>query len=209
MITRHKIIGFMCFLTLLSGCSLLPQPGEPATKYTLTPVKGVLGHSPMRHPHQLALELPTIYTPLDNNRIALVPQERQIEYYADVEWGDRLSNIIQDSLVYSFQNSGYFQSVARAAEGVHANLAIKCDVRKFYIQTVASSSINNSPKHQAVVEYYVQVIRLPEREIIASRIFSHQEPVLGEKMGKYIAALDAAQMGLVKEIMQWVSSSVS
>src|SRR3954463_16227974 len=120
-------------LFTLSACSLFPQPGDPTKKYTLGSLNDqVTTHSP-KHPHQLVVELPMIYPPLDSTRIAVKPQAQVIDYYADVEWADRLSALIQESLVYSLQNKHAFRGVSRPIEVFQADYSLKVEVRKFNI----------------------------------------------------------------------------
>ncbi len=61
-------------LTLSACGSLLPTPGDPPKKYLLSALShdGDKGDYPSpARPHQLVVDLPTLYPPLDSSRIAL------------------------------------------------------------------------------------------------------------------------------------------
>lgn len=193
-----RFLGVLSIGILLSGCgSLLPQPGEPAKKILLTslPKKGMPRH-PTSH-HQLIVEIPTVFAPLDNNRLALVPSDRQIDFYADVEWGDRLSTLIQETLLYSLQEQSGLKSVSRSPESIHADLSLKCDVRRFYI-------VHQGQNRYADVEYFAQLIRLPEREVIKSATFAEVISVPNETIAVVSEALNQANLKVIEKIVNWI-----
>lgn len=189
---------------MLSSCSILPQPGEPIKKYTLQSVKpGDFPSSGILRPRQLIVGLPLLYPPLDNARIALKPQEQTIDYYADVEWADRLSPLLQESLIYSLQNAGKLRGVSRSAEGIQADYTLKIEVRKFYVDQ--SDKIH---PQVAQVEYLAHIIKLPERHIVASRQFGHAQTIPENTMDMIIKSLNTAHLEATKALVPWVLEHV-
>ncbi|MBM3468693.1 MAG: hypothetical protein FJX71_04605 [Alphaproteobacteria bacterium] len=197
-----KFLSFCALGLLLCGCgSLIPQPGEPTKKYVLTSLPTpTYGPGVPVSSRQLVVDLPTLYPPIDNTRIALKPQEQVIDYYADVEWADRLGSLIQESLIYSFQNKGLLRSVSRPAESIHANYLLKTEVRKFYID---QSSSFTAPKAQ--VDYMVHLIKLPERHVVAFKNFTSSHPVKENTLEDITKSLDAAHLEASKEIVSWTA----
>lgn len=196
---RFLSIGILALI--LSSCaSLLPQPGEPTKKYTLQSVRSEdFSLSEASRPYQLIVDLPMLYPPIDNARIALKPQEQTIDYYADVEWADRLSPLLQESLIYSLQNANKFQGVSRPTEGIHAHYALKVEVRKFYIDQA-----NKAQACVAHVDYMVHLVKLPERHIVASRQFTHTHTVPENTMDAIVKSLNTAQLEASKTLVPWV-----
>lgn len=195
----------LCSLALtLSSCSLLPEPGEPTKKYTLQSAGGEENAKGFtQRPRQLIVDLPTLYPPLDNTRIALKPQEQTIDYYADVEWADRLGALLQESLIYSLQNAKRLRGVSRPTEGIQADYALKTEVRKFYV-----NQSNKEKADVAQVEYMVHLVKLPERHIVASRQFTHTQTIPEKSMDTIINSLNIAHLEVSKGLVIWVLEHV-
>lgn len=192
---------FIClvFFTLTACVSLFPPPGDPPKKYTLGVIPGPSVASSAPVPHQLAIDLPTLYPPLDSTRIALKPEAQTIDYYANVEWADRLGILIQESLVYSLQNKGVLRGVSRPTESIQADYALKVEVRKFYVDR---SDVTHSPIAQ--VDYMAHLIKLPERHILASRQFTHMRSIPEHTMDNITTALNAAHLEASSALVAWV-----
>ena len=189
---------------MLSSCSILPQPGEPIKKYTLQSVKpSGLTSSDVVRSRQLIVGLPMLYPPLDNVRIALKPQEQTIDYYADVEWADRLGVLLQESLIYSLQNTGRLRGVSRPTESIQADYALKVEVRKFYVD---QSDKTQNPVAQ--VAYMVHLVKLPERHIVASHLFTHTQTVSENTMDMIVKSLNAAHLEVTKTLVPWILEHV-
>src|SRR5208337_246914 len=109
--TMRKIFSLFSLPFFISACSLFPQPEEPTKKYVLSSLPNVSSSRHAPYAPQITVDLPSIYPPIDNTRIALKPQISTIDYYADVEWADRLNTLIQESLIYSLQNTGKFRGI--------------------------------------------------------------------------------------------------
>lgn len=198
----------ICTLSgMLCACSLLPAPGEPPKRFTLTALStsDVFGEDiPHKaRPHQLIVDMPTLYPPIDSTRIALKPQEQTIDYYADVEWADRLSALIQESLIYSLQNKGVLRGASRPTEGIEADYSLKVEVRKFYVDQ------KDTPhRSTAQVDYMVHLVKLPRRHIVASRNFTHAQAIPENTMDNIIKSLNTAHLEVSRAIVPWVLSSM-
>jgi cholesterol transport system auxiliary component len=198
----RKVLAVCLTACSLCACSFLPAPGEPTKKYTLdADVGGSLEHSHRARPYQLLVDLPTLYPPIDSTRIALKPHEQTIDYYADVEWADRLSALIQESVIYSLQSKGGLRGVSRPTEGIYADYTLKIEVRKFYVETDEKTHAST-----AQVDYMLHLVKLPERHIVASRQFTHAQIVPEQTMDTIIKSLNTAHLEVSKAVVPWVLS---
>lgn len=188
---------FLIALLGLTGCSIIPNPGEPPKRFTLESLPPTAG-KPISQ-HKLMIDLPNVYPPLDNQRIGVVPEANRIDYYADCEWGDRLGVLVQDSLIYSLQNQMIFSGVTRANDGVVPNLLLKIDVRKFFVV--------QTPKPVAVVQYFAQLIRLTDRQVVSQQAFETKLPLNGEDLSEVSVKLNQANLDVVHKIVNWLSST--
>lgn len=199
-----RFLSVSILALILSACSILPQPGEPTKKYTLQSVKpDAFIYSGILRPHQLIVDLPMLYPPIDNVRVALKPQEQTIDYYADVEWADRLGLLLQESLIYSLQNADKLRGVSRPTEGIRADYALKTEVRKFYID-----QSDKTHASAAQVEYMVHLVKLPERHIVASRQFNHTQMVPENTMDAIVKSLNSAHLEATRVLISWVLEHV-
>lgn len=199
---RFLPLGMIIIMGTLSACSLLPSHSEPSQKYVLgvIPKEGTSSHP---RSSQVVVDLPTLYPPIDGTRIALKPQEQRIDYYADIEWADRLGLLVQESLIYSLQNTNTFRSVSRSTEGIQAQYALKVEVRKFYIVHP-----DDDARRTAQVEYLAQLVKLPERHVVASKPFSATQPAPENTTARLVAALNDAHLQAVKTLVSWLLRSV-
>jgi cholesterol transport system auxiliary component len=188
---------FLMTLLGLTGCSIIPNPGEPPKRFTLEPLSATAGKPTSQH--KLMIDLPNVYPPLDNQRIGVVPEANRIDYYADCEWGDRLDVLVQDSLIYSLQNRMIFSGVTRANDGVMPDLLLKTDVRKFFVV--------QTPKPVAVVQYFVQLIRLTDRQVVSQQAFETKLPLNSEELSEISVKLNQANLDVVHKIVNWLSST--
>ena len=183
----------------LTGCSIIPNPGEPPKRFTLEPLSPTTGQHISQH--KLMIDLPNVYPPLDNQRIGVVPEVNRIDYYADCEWGDRLGVLIQDSLIYSLQNRMIFSGVTRANDGVMPDLLLKTDVRKFFVVQI--------PKPVAVVQYFVQLIRVTDRQVISQQAFETKIPLKDQELGEISVKLNQANLDVIHKIVNWLSDTAT
>lgn len=187
---------------ILSACgNFFPMPSEPIKKYTLEGLANEeQGEMAVAYrPHHVIVDTPSVYSPIDSTRIALKPQAQAIDYYADVEWADRLSALLQESLIYSLQNKGGWQGVSRPTEGIQADYALKLDVRKFYID-------QNGAKHgsTAHVDCLAYLVKLPERHVVACQRFTQAQAIPEQATDSIVKSLNMAWQDVSKALASWV-----
>ncbi|MBW8309608.1 MAG: ABC-type transport auxiliary lipoprotein family protein [Candidatus Paracaedibacteraceae bacterium] len=182
---------------LLTGCGpLIPTPGEAPKRYTLSHLEEN-NRAPVML-KQVVVEVPTAAVSLDSVRVAVVPAPQQINYYADMEWSDRLPILIQESLVYSLQNQHLFRAVTRSSDGVIPDQSLKIDIRKFYIDQTGIPT--------AHAEYFVRLIDVATRNELVSKTFTGTVPLKGSVNSDLIAAtLDQANREIIEDLQRWVA----
>lgn len=182
-----------CFL-LLQGCSLLGY-GPPST-YSLMPQSTYedLACLPVI-PYQLLVDRPSASFAIDNNRIALLKTPVQIDYFADTQWGDRLSSMVQTLLIESFENSCKLPAVGRYGGNLRGQYVLLTTIRDFQ----ADYSEGKPPSVH--VHLVTKLIRMPDRQIID--IYSSQATIQAteDRMGCIIAAFNQATGCVLKDIV--------
>lgn len=186
-----------CFLAL-AGCSLIPNPGDAPKKFVLES----LSKQEMTKPHmwQLVVDLPSVYPPLDNQRVALVPKGQIIDYYADIEWADRLGNLVQDTIVYSLQNTSAFKATSRNSDGFIPDYSIKTDVRQFWVDQTTTPA-------KAMVEYYVQLVRVSDRAVVAAKSIQGIHPIPSLESDGIVHSLNQSNKDALRELVSFVDKT--
>jgi len=185
---------------LLAACSLVPDPGDRIDRFLISPATtadfkrvGAVKKSP------LLIETPGVYAPLDNTRIALKPTPSTIDYIADVEWADRLSTLIHESLIQSAQNSGFFEAVGRMNSGLQSKHLLVVDVRKFD-KSCADGVVE--------IEYFAQVMDTQERRILASKSFVLTGDLKENTATDVAQALNQINKQSLVQVMEWLVSVI-
>lgn len=191
-----KRLACLALTIALAGCSLWPSPTEPSRKYTLGYTTAKSDVSAMKV--HLLVDMPSVYPPLDTLRITLRPTERAIDYLADGEWANRLGSLIQESIVYSLQNSNKLASVSRPSEGIKVDKVLKIEVRGFEVDI-----FSQPPAKIAQVDYLVQIAEMPSRRVQAAQAFRARVNVTEENLDAYIKALNQAHLDATSKMIEW------
>lgn len=192
-----KALPSLLLAICLSGCSLIPNPGEPPKRFTLDSAKAQGASHGSKQ--KIMVDIPNVYPPIDNQRIGVVPELNRIDYYADCEWGDRLGVLVQDSLIYSLQNRLLFSGVTRTHDGATPDLLLKVDVRKFFVI--------QKPQPTAVVQYYAQLTRLTDRQVISQQEFETMVPLKNEHLDEIGMKLNQAHIATVNKMLDWLTQN--
>lgn len=189
-------------LSLLSGCGpLIPIPGEAPKRFNLSaiPSSQATQHSSL----QVIVDMPTTSVFLDTQRVAVVPAPQQIDYFANMEWAERLQLVVQESVTYSLQNLNLFRAVTRQNDGIIPDRQLKIDIRKF--------QINLGARPVAEAEYYVQLINVISRDEIARHTFTASVLMATESTPTaedVAASLDQANKKIIGEMAEWLRRSI-
>lgn len=191
---------------LLSGCgSLIPMPAENVKRFVLESIPPSPGGHKIHRRHkknQIVIDLPVVFSPLDNNRIAVKPATNEIDYYADVEWGERLGGLIQESLVYSLQNTSSFTAVSRASEGISPDYNLKIDVRQFYID-------RSHKTPTAKIEFFLQLAKSLDREVISHYVIVKEMVIKNETIPEVIDSLNRLYLDVTQDLIVWLQQQIN
>ncbi|MCE9650744.1 MAG: ABC-type transport auxiliary lipoprotein family protein [Parvibaculum sp.] len=188
----------------LGGCALANVASEPAPQlFMLTaghPASG--GAEAGGAAARILVDDFTASAAIDTARIVFQPNPNEIKYYADARWADRAPAMIQSLMIETLQNSGRFASVAARGSEIRGDLAVKGDIRQFAAEA-------NGEATNVHVDFFVRLVRLEDRDIVASRDFNAVVPVTGSGIAAVVAAHDAALRQTLSEIMLWTLAETS
>ncbi len=142
---------------------------------------------------QLVVAEPVALQALESDRIVVRSADGVVSFLPGAQWSDRLPRLLQSRMVQTFENTG--RSVGRAGNGIAADVILQSDIRFFGVSTVEGG--------QAVIEISAKLVDGESGRIQAARVFRSTTPV-GAVSGKAaVAALDAAMMKILQEIVRW------
>ncbi|MSP89565.1 MAG: hypothetical protein EXQ92_12265 [Alphaproteobacteria bacterium] len=178
----------------LAGCAAL-IPGDSPQLYVLSP-KSSFDESLPRVDWQLIVELPIAAAGLITTRIAVSRTPLTMEYYARANWTDRAPVLVQTLLIESFENSGKIISVGRESVGLRSDYVLKTELREF-------EAVEESGRTLTHVRINAKLIKMPERNIIATTTIERKIPVESRGIDGVIAAFDDALGKVMKRVVEW------
>jgi cholesterol transport system auxiliary component len=181
----------LCFaaasvLTLeLGGCASAPQAYglQPAKSRALT-ARGTL-----------AIPQPDAAPPLDSDLIVVREGGDRLASLSGAQWVARLTLLVQNRLVQSFENAGLAGSVR--TDGAPADKKLALDIRRFDI---------DAPTREARVEISARLVTESSGRTAAAKIFSASEPVAEIAGAEPALALDRAFGQVSRQIVVWASA---
>lgn len=200
-----SVIKSILLVPLLSGCSYLLFPPSTPPKYFVlnkTNWNGETSYPLSKSKNKnINVELPFVYPPLNTQRVGVMVQRNQLDFYADMEWADQLSRLIQESLIQSLQDSQLYENVTRNTESLLPSLILKIDVRKFFVdQTI-------TPTPMAQVEYYITALDSLTKETRAEHVFAASTPLPYEAEDNskedIALALNNSNQKVLRSIIEW------
>ena len=156
----------------LSGCaSIIPKPVTPQL-YVLRPQMPAVMGMPVRW--RLSVAAPDTAASLDTARIALTRSATTMDYFANAAWNERIPLLFQRLLIQSFDASGRILSVDRDTSGLENDYVLETDIRDFQARY---ETPDGAP--QIVVGVQAKLVRMPQRQIVASLNAQQQAQEIG------------------------------
>jgi cholesterol transport system auxiliary component len=185
----------------VAGCSNVIGPPEASQFYKLEAALPGASGGP-RVGWSLAVMLPDTTDALDSNRIAISRSPQTLDYFADAVWPDRLTELVQMSLVQAFEKSGRIEQVSPDTAGLHANVMLQTQIIDFqarYDQPDAAPT--------AVVTIEAKLVTNRNREIVSHLTASQEAQANANSIPAAVDALDRAFGAVLGQVVGWALSA--
>ena len=192
-----SVILILLLATVLAGCGGLLTDPPKRELFRVSPKFTFAGGLP-HVAAQLLVATPTAPAGLDTERIALSRSPVSLDYFADVQWADRVPYLIQTSLVEGFEKSAAILAVGPDRGGLRADFVIETAIGDF---AAIYDSPNAAPRIS--VRLTAKLVRMPERKIIAQLAVSREANAAANAVPDIVRAFDAALGGAIEEIVTW------
>jgi len=196
---RGAIAAAVLSCGLLAGCSVFGggSERERATIYAPDPRVAADPSWPSVD-WQLSLSPPSAARAIDSFRIAVRPTPAELQVYKGASWAKSPTDMLQDALLRTLEDSGRIRAVARQGTGIAADYRLVMDLRRFD----ADYAGNAAPA--ATIEVNAKLLHSVDQNIVASRTFLRAEPASGADVAQVADAFSRSLGTIAGEIAGWV-----
>ena len=129
--------GFvLLMLPLMSACVSFNEQAPPPQRYLLHPVTPTEDIPMPELPVSIVVARPQVAPGLDTERIAVVRDRRQLDYYADARWAGTLPAVLHEFFVASLENSYRLPGLGEDPVRSDARYRLDFKVRAFQAEYV-------------------------------------------------------------------------
>ncbi len=195
-----SLIAIACAFGLASCGSILPK-AEPLE--ILQPqVHVALDPAWPQADWQLTVSRPSANDMLDTPRLAVSPTPGRIEVYKGVAWDDTLPEVVQQSAIAAFEDSGKLHAVVGRGGGTRADFGLQMDLRDF-------QAVYRTPAGPPQVELTVsaRLVDFASSRVVATRVFRQSVPASSTDVHAVANAFDGALANLLHELVGWTLES--
>lgn len=193
-----QILSIACLTASLQCCANSSQ-GRYAQTFDLATVQPI--HKPPLHAHnvQLLITAPLALKSLDGQDILVKSTEQTLSYLPNVQWSDRLPNLIQAKLIEDLENTRLLKAVGQVGEGFSADYQLLTNIRAFNIVDGATQP------QKALVRITAKLINAHTGNIKAQRLFTVTASVIEKDNAGYVWALNEAFKAFSQDLIYWLS----
>ncbi|MGR4875210.1 ABC-type transport auxiliary lipoprotein family protein [Pseudoxanthomonas sp. LARHCG66] len=186
------------FALALAGCSILgSEQRDPVTIYA--PDVRVPARADWPNvAWSLVIAKPTAARVIDSPRISVRPMPGELQVYRGVSWALPATDMLQDAVQRTLEDSGRIPAVASADAGILGDYRLVMDLRRF------EADYAGGAQPEAVVEVNAKLVNNRDQRVVASRTFLQQRPAGGIDVAQVATAFEQALEAATADIVGWV-----
>ena len=194
-----RILLAAALLLSLSACALLGGGGNDkrSTIYVLDPRVEAAADWPVVD-WQLTVSRAEASQITDSLRITVRPTPHELQVYKDAAWGKMPTNMIEDAVLRTLEDSGRIPAVARQGSGVSADYKLVLDLRRF------ESAYDGRSVPSANIELNAKLLHASQQDVVAARTVRHSVPATGTAVPEVVAAFETALHDATADLAGWV-----
>ena len=201
MTASHRIATGIAVLLLaglsVAGCSIVGGGKDAPTVYA-PEAKAEADPAWPSVRWQLATTRPGAARMLDSSRIAVSPVPGQLQVYKGAAWARTPSEMLEDGVLRTLEDSGRIPAVARQGSGIGADYRLLMEIRHF------EADYAGAAVPSAVVEVSAKLLHAQDQAVVASRVFRHAQPASGTDVALVADAFAQALGATSHDIAGWV-----
>ncbi len=191
-----KLLAPVCLLAV-AGCSVLAGGDRQSTTIYAPQVRVQADPAWPQVSWQLAIAKPSAARLVDSPRINVRPTPGELEVYRGATWSQPATDMLEDTLLRGFEDSGRIAGVARIATGIRSDYKLTIDLRRF------ESDYRGTALPAATIELNAKLIHSIDQRVVASRTFVTVEAAGSTATGDVAKAFESALQKASTELIGW------
>ncbi|MCD7100276.1 ABC-type transport auxiliary lipoprotein family protein [Stenotrophomonas sp. MMGLT7] len=192
---------FPLLLLPLSACSLLASGSRDAVTIYAPQVSVAPDPAWPQVAWQLSVAKPSAARIVDSPRINVRPSPDELEVYRGVTWAQSATDMVEDSVLRAFEDSGRIAGVARSATGIRADYRLVLDLRRF------EADYAGQALPAATIELNAKLLHNIDQRIVASRTFVQAVPAATTGTADVAKAFEQALSKATSDVVGWTLTS--
>lgn len=199
----RTVAGLAVGLPLLLGACASALEREPVQTYSLRPADGAARDIAVSQPAgegaAVAVELPIASGAVAGDRI-VVEVNDQIQFVSGARWEDDLPTLLSAKISRALLATEGVVVVDAAQRAGRAGFSLVTAIERMQVRLESDLS------GQAVTEIVARLVRLPDREVVATSVFRGQAPVANDAPDTLARAIAQATEQAVADLAAWVAA---
>ena len=196
------VAAVLACTTLLAGCSLLGGGNQRESATIYAPDSRVAPDPAWPSASwQLTVSPTTAARMIDSLRIAVRPTPAEVQVYKDASWSKPPTQMLEDSILRTLEDSGKLGAVARQGKGIEGDYRLVMDLRRF------EADYAGAAVPSATIEVSAKLLHPVDRRAVASRTFLVARPAVGTAIPEVVSAFDEALAEVTRQVSGWVLAS--
>ncbi|WP_312913890.1 ABC-type transport auxiliary lipoprotein family protein [Stenotrophomonas sp.] len=191
-----KLLAPACLLAV-AGCSVLAGGDRQSTTIYAPQVRIQADPAWPQVSWQLAIAKPSAARLVDSPRINVRPTPGELEVYRGATWPQPATDMLEDTLLRGFEDSGRIAGVARIATGIRSDYKLTIDLRRF------ESDYRGTTLPAATIELNAKLIHSIDQRVVTSRTFVTVEAAGSTATGDVAKAFESALQKASTELIGW------
>ena len=198
-----RIAALLLAAAWLAGCGILPKQ-ETLALYDPTPRNSTTEHVAdgawPQASWQLQIARPYADTMHDSARILVRPKPGELQVYKGAAWTQPAPDLVLDTLMRAFADSGRLAGVARRGEGVSAQYELLLDLRRF------ESDYDGGTTPSARIEIGARLVHNADNRVVAGYVFDVTTPADGTDVAQISRAFEQSLGDATGQLIGWTLS---
>jgi cholesterol transport system auxiliary component len=191
-----KLLAPACLLAL-AGCSVLAGGDRQSTTIYAPQVRVQADPAWPQVDWQLAIAKPSASRLIDSPRINVRPTPGELEVYRGATWSQPATDMLEDTLLRGFEDSGRIAGVARIATGIRSDYKLSIDLRRF------EADYRGTEVPAATIELNAKIIHSVDQRVVASRTFITTEQSSSTELAAVAKAFETVLEKTSTELIGW------
>ncbi|MCD6039832.1 MAG: hypothetical protein K0S27_1232 [Gammaproteobacteria bacterium] len=198
MILNRNTIFIIAASFLLSACSVFsPIKTDQPTSYLLNTLPKPITKKP-KHRMTLIVAPPSASQIYNTTQMAYTLQSYQISYFAKNRWADTPAQMVHSLLVQTLQDMHYFYAVGMPPMSGYYDYVLNTQLLQFEQRFSGDLS-------QFIITLRVQLVKMGNNQIIATRQFTAVEPALENTPHGGVVAANRATTKILAQVARFCS----